>query len=135
MTGERQPRVLHAIHDFLPRHRAGSEIYAWELCRALAPACHVSVLAAEHDLQRVLERVLATNALKPIEDARGLRVELAHPAAGKVALTRSPMRFSATPVEHERPPPLLGQHTEEVLRGLLDLKDDEVAKLRADGAV
>lgn len=52
MTRDRQPRVLHAIHDFLPRHRAGSEIYAWELCRALAPACHVSVLAAEHDLQR-----------------------------------------------------------------------------------
>jgi len=26
-------RILHAIHDFLPRHRAGSEIYAAELCR------------------------------------------------------------------------------------------------------
>jgi crotonobetainyl-CoA:carnitine CoA-transferase CaiB-like acyl-CoA transferase len=78
-----------------------------------------------------IEQVFA----EPQAIARGLRVELAHPAAGKVALTRSPMRFSATPVEHERPPPLLGQHTEEVLRGLLGLKDDEVAKLRADGAV
>jgi crotonobetainyl-CoA:carnitine CoA-transferase CaiB-like acyl-CoA transferase len=78
-----------------------------------------------------IEQVFA----EPQAIARGLRVELAHPAAGKVALTRSPMRFSATPVEHERPPPLLGQHTDEILRGLLGLKDDEVAKLRADGAV
>ena len=29
-------RILHAIHDFLPRHQAGSEIYAFDLCRALA---------------------------------------------------------------------------------------------------
>jgi crotonobetainyl-CoA:carnitine CoA-transferase CaiB-like acyl-CoA transferase len=78
-----------------------------------------------------IEQVFA----EPQAIARGLRVELAHPAAGKVALTRSPMRFSATPVEHERPPPLLGQHTDEILRGLLGLKDDEVATLRADGAV
>jgi formyl-CoA transferase len=78
-----------------------------------------------------IEQVFA----EPQAIARGLRVELAHPAAGKVALTRSPMRFSATPVEHERPPPLLGEHTDEILRGLLGLKDDEVAKLRADGAV
>jgi len=42
-------RILHAIHDFLPRHRAGSEIYAFELCRALAARHDVSVLCAEYD--------------------------------------------------------------------------------------
>jgi crotonobetainyl-CoA:carnitine CoA-transferase CaiB-like acyl-CoA transferase len=78
-----------------------------------------------------IEQVFA----EPQAIARGLRMELPHPVAGKVSLVRSPMRFSATPVEHERPPPLLGQHTDEVLRGLLGLKDDEVAKLRTDGAV
>jgi crotonobetainyl-CoA:carnitine CoA-transferase CaiB-like acyl-CoA transferase len=72
---------------------------------------------------------------EPQAVARGLRIELDHPAAGKVSLVRSPMRFSATPVEHERPPPLLGQHTDEVLRGLLGMQDDEIAKLRAEGAV
>jgi glycosyltransferase involved in cell wall biosynthesis len=41
--------VLHAIHDFLPRHRAGSEIYAFELCRELGRRHHVTVLAAEFD--------------------------------------------------------------------------------------
>jgi glycosyltransferase involved in cell wall biosynthesis len=42
--------VLHAIHDFLPRHVAGSEIYAFELCRELGSRHHVTVLAAEYDL-------------------------------------------------------------------------------------
>jgi glycosyltransferase involved in cell wall biosynthesis len=42
-------RILHAIHDFLPRHHAGSEIYAFELCRELAARHHVSILCAEHD--------------------------------------------------------------------------------------
>ena len=78
-----------------------------------------------------IEQVFA----EPQAVARGLRVELSHPAAGKVSLVRSPMRFSATPVEHERPPPLLGEHTDEVLRGLLGMKDEEIAKLRADAVV
>ncbi len=45
-------RILHAIHDFLPRHQAGSEIYAFELCRELAAGHHVSVLCAEYDPSR-----------------------------------------------------------------------------------
>lgn len=45
-------RVLHAIHDFLPRHQAGSEIYAAALCRALACRHHVTVLCAEYDPAR-----------------------------------------------------------------------------------
>ncbi len=42
-------RVLHAIHDFLPRHRAGSEIYAYDLASALAARHDVWVLCAEYD--------------------------------------------------------------------------------------
>ena len=45
-------RVLHAIHDFLPRHRAGSELYAFHLCRELALRHEVAVLCAEYDLTR-----------------------------------------------------------------------------------
>ncbi len=44
--------ILHAIHDFLPRHRAGSEIYAWELARAQQARHHVTVLCAEDDTAR-----------------------------------------------------------------------------------
>jgi len=50
--GVRRLRVLHAIHDFLPRHRAGSEIYAAELCRELNARHHVTLLCAEYDPSR-----------------------------------------------------------------------------------
>lgn len=42
-------RILHAIHDFLPRHRAGSEIYCLELAREQSSRHHVFVVAAEYD--------------------------------------------------------------------------------------
>jgi glycosyltransferase involved in cell wall biosynthesis len=42
-------RLLHAIHDFLPRHRAGSEVYACDLARELAARHDVFVVAAEYD--------------------------------------------------------------------------------------
>ena len=42
-------RILHAIHDFLPRHRAGSEIYACALARELSKRAEVFILAAEYD--------------------------------------------------------------------------------------
>ncbi len=46
-------RILHAIHDFLPRHCAGSEIYAFELARAQVRAGHeIHILCAEYDPQR-----------------------------------------------------------------------------------
>jgi crotonobetainyl-CoA:carnitine CoA-transferase CaiB-like acyl-CoA transferase len=72
---------------------------------------------------------------EPQAVARGLRMEMQHPLAGNISLIRSPMRFSATPIEHKVPPPLLGQHTDEILRGMLGCSDEDIAKLRADGAI
>jgi formyl-CoA transferase len=80
-----------------------------------------------NDLQQVFS--------EPQAIARGLKLDLPHAAAGRVALVRSPMRFSATPVEHQLPPPLLGQHTDEVLRGLLGKSEAELARLRSEGVV
>jgi glycosyltransferase involved in cell wall biosynthesis len=45
-------RILHAIHDFLPRHQAGSETYAFDLCRELSARHHVTVVCAEFDPSR-----------------------------------------------------------------------------------
>jgi crotonobetainyl-CoA:carnitine CoA-transferase CaiB-like acyl-CoA transferase len=72
---------------------------------------------------------------EPQVRARGVKIEVAHPVAGKLPMVASPMRFSATPLEHNVPPPLLGQHTEEVLRGILGKSAEEVARLKASGAV
>jgi crotonobetainyl-CoA:carnitine CoA-transferase CaiB-like acyl-CoA transferase len=75
-----------------------------------------------NDLKQVFE--------EPQAVARGLRMQI-----GNVSLVRSPMRFSETPIEHQAPPPLLGQHTEDVLRGLLGKSEGEVARLRSEGII
>jgi crotonobetainyl-CoA:carnitine CoA-transferase CaiB-like acyl-CoA transferase len=51
-----------------------------------------------------------------------------------VRLVASPMKFSATPVQYRRPPPLLGEHTVDVLREL-GLEDVELAALRTAKAI
>jgi len=59
---------------------------------------------------------------------RGMRVPMQH-ASGAISLLASPMRFSETPVRYELPPPLLGQHTAEVLQRLLGLSEAELQAL------
>lgn len=66
---------------------------------------------------------------------RGLQVELPHALGGTVPQVASPIRLSATPVEYRRAPPLLGEHTLEVLSGLLGLPDAEVIALRQRGVL
>ncbi len=66
---------------------------------------------------------------------RGMRVEAPHPLAGTVPMVGSPLRLSGTPVRAPSAPPLLGEHTREVLTGLLALRDEEVEALRAKGVV
>jgi len=56
--------------------------------------------------------------------ARGLRIELPHPAAGVVPLVANPIRLSETPIEYRRAPPMLGEHSRQVLR---DWLGDEAA--------
>ena len=67
--------------------------------------------------------------------ARGVAIDVPHPSAGKVTLVRSPMKLSGTPVSTGKPPPLLGQHTDEVLREVLGRSDDDIAALRAKGVL
>jgi crotonobetainyl-CoA:carnitine CoA-transferase CaiB-like acyl-CoA transferase len=72
---------------------------------------------------------------EPQVKARGVRIELEHAAAGKLPLVASPMRFSETPIEYGKAPPVLGQHTEEVLRSVLAKSAAEIARLRAAGVI
>jgi formyl-CoA transferase len=62
---------------------------------------------------------------------RGLKIEMPHPLSGSMAGVASPMRFSKTPVEYAAPPPLLGQHTRDVLSDVLGIGNEELDRLAA----
>lgn len=66
--------------------------------------------------------------------ARGMRVDLEHPTYGTVPSIRNPIRFSETPLEFTVAPPTLGQHTNQVLRGL-GLSDDTISSLHQEKIV
>ena len=71
----------------------------------------------------------------PQVKARGLKIALPHPLSGQVALVGNPMRLSESPVQYRVAPPVLGQHTAEVLGGLLDMPETQLAELAAQGVI
>ena len=66
----------------------------------------------------------------PQASTRNLKVEIEHPTAGMVSLPGFPYKMSQTPAGLHRPPPRLGEHTEEVLVELLGYTSEQVALLR-----
>jgi len=71
----------------------------------------------------------------PQVQARGLRIEQEHPAAGSMAGIANPIRYSQTPLAYENPPPLLGEHSDVVLEELLGLDAQARATLRERGVI
>jgi crotonobetainyl-CoA:carnitine CoA-transferase CaiB-like acyl-CoA transferase len=72
---------------------------------------------------------------EPQVRARGVKIQLQHPVAGTLPMVSSPMRFSDTALEYKLPPPLLGQHTDEVLQTVLGRSESEIAELRVHGVI
>lgn len=66
---------------------------------------------------------------------RGMQVELDHPLTNKAPLVGSPLKLSETPASYHHPPPLLGEHTEEVLMDLLGMDRSAIEGLKADGVI
>lgn len=71
----------------------------------------------------------------PQVQAREMRVDVPHPSAGSVPQVRHPVRFSGDATAAMQAPPMLGQHTEQVLQQMLGLPADEIAALRQQGLV
>ena len=71
---------------------------------------------------------------EPQVKARGVKIELEHGAGATLPLVASPMRFSETPIQYRQAPPLLGEHTNELLRAL-GKNEAEIARLRAQKVI
>ena len=67
--------------------------------------------------------------------ARNMVKTVQHPACGEMKLVNTPVKYSDSEPSIRTPPPLLGQHTDEVLRDLLGMKREEISKLKAEGVV
>lgn len=78
---------------------------------------------------------LAQMFADPQVQARGLAIDIPHPLAGIVPQVASPIRLSETPVEYRNAPPLLGEHTEQILAGVLGLEADAIQQLREAGVL
>ena len=78
-------------------------------------------------------------SMKEIAEEQSLRatgtvVEVDHPGRGKYLTVGNPIKLSDSPADVRRAP-LLGEHTEEILRGVLDYADKEIAEIKASGAI
>ncbi len=71
----------------------------------------------------------------PHSIARALTVTMQHAAAGPIELVASPLRLAKTPPEYHLAPPLLGEHSDEVLTAILGLSAEEIGHLREQGLV
>ncbi len=102
-----------------------------------------STRPAAHWLTRLDDAGVPAGRIKTVAEvcesehlrARGMFVNVKHPKAGTVTAMGVPIRLRSTPGAAQAPAPLLGQHTDEILTGLLRIPRPKVEKLRAAGVV
>ncbi len=102
----------------------------------------IARIMVERTMQGWIDRMEASNVpCGPIYDIaqvfedpqvveRGMKLSLAHPLGVAAPSLANPVRFSDTPIRYEHPPPMLGQHTDEMLAGLLGMSNEAIALLR-----
>ena len=67
--------------------------------------------------------------------AREMVVEMDHPATGKYRVVGSPLKLSETPVQYRISPPLLGEHTQEILRDILKYSQAKIDRLKEEKVI
>ncbi|MEX2629110.1 MAG: CaiB/BaiF CoA-transferase family protein [Tistlia sp.] len=113
-----------AIYEILPKLTVTKTLDQW--------IDGLAALGVPSGPVNTLDRVFAD----PQVLHRGMKVEVPYPGSetGSVSLIGNPIRFSETPVGYDRPPPHVGQHSDEVLAEL-GLDAAEIARLRDQGVV
>lgn len=107
----------------------------------------IEAIAAEWIAQQTADEALAALRQAELPSARirtveevandpymreaGHIVDVVHPTAGVVPMQGPPVGLGATPTAVRRPPPMLGEHADEVLQDWLSMPDDEIGKLRS----
>jgi formyl-CoA transferase len=66
----------------------------------------------------------------PQVNARNMTITLPHARAGEVPLVSNPIKLSVTPVQQNLPPPLLGEHTDQILKNLLGYSEEQIVTLK-----
>ena len=61
--------------------------------------------------------------------------EVDHPACGPIKLVNTPIKYSHATPGVRSPPPMLGQHTNEILGRILEYSDTEIARLKHEGVI
>jgi crotonobetainyl-CoA:carnitine CoA-transferase CaiB-like acyl-CoA transferase len=64
---------------------------------------------------------------------REMYLEIEHPALGRYKVQNAPFKLSETPAVNSRPSPMIGEHTQEIVEGLLGLSHEELQAGFADG--
>ena len=116
------------------RHRDELMPQVFELVKQKPRAWWVEHLEARGIPYGVVNNFAQTFA-DPQVRARAMRFDMPHPTAGTVPMVRCPVNLKGSPPVYRRPPPLLGEHTEEVLAEVLGRSAEEIARLKAAGVV
>ncbi len=66
---------------------------------------------------------------------REMLVEMPHPTIGALPLVGSPLKMGSTPVSYRLPPPLMGEHTKEILQEVLGFSAEKVTSLTESGCI
>jgi len=71
----------------------------------------------------------------PQVNLRGMKFDMNHSICGPIQMVANPIRMSASPVQYVLPPPTLGQHTEDVLKEILEMNYEDIKSLRNSGCI
>ncbi len=126
--------VRYARNADRVRHRAELVPQLETLLRSRTKADWLSALEAAKVPCGAINN-LAEVFADPQVASRGMVTRWAHPLREDLSLVSSPIKMSATPVRTELPPPLLGQHTHEVLTDVLGYDASQLAELQTQGII